>query len=164
MPGKLRNRPADLLLFIHKAPLSVPAARNGAFFFCAVHTLSASSAPASLVLFSIGLHKRTAAPPASAAKGIVLPFLPTAPAFARKEAQIMIPRRSRGYFIFGRSPHITGRPHVGIGCLPARIGYLLPVNGSRGSNKLSWSVSLSTFSWFLIYSLIAAVFFPVVST
>jgi hypothetical protein len=60
------------------------------------------------------------------------------------------PRAEPGCFIFGHSPYTTGRPHVGIGCLPARIVYLLPVNGSCGSNKLSWSVSLSTFSWFWI--------------
>ena len=46
----------------------------------------------------------------------------------------------------------------------SRICYLLPVNGSLGSKMLNWSASLSCFSWFAMYSLIAAVFFPTVVT
>ena len=100
--------------------------------------------------------------------GVFLPFSPVnlhgTPPLWRGFRYTIIPRHSRGYFIFGHSPHTTGRPHVGIGCLPARIGYLPPVNGSCGSNRLSWSASLSAFSWLWIYAFIAAVFLPVVST
>ena len=77
---------------------------------------------------------------------------------------INIHPRSGWFFIFGHSPYTISCPQVGTECLPACDCYLLPVNGSLGSNKLNWSDSLSTFSWFAMYSLIAFVFFPTVST
>ena len=73
----------------------------------------------------------------------------------------------RGVFQFRKrqAANTTGYAQVRLllACQP-RMVYLLPVNGSRGSKILNWSVSLSTFSWLAIYSFIAAVFFPVVST
>ena len=87
----------------------------------------------------------------------------------------MIHRHSRWYFIFGHSPHTTGCPHVGIKRLPARIHYLLPVNGLSltpslfvppsfsfhcfpiislcSSNCFSYTLFLSPFSIFCYYHL-----------
>ena len=59
---------------------------------------------------------------------------------------INIPPHSGGYFSFGHSPNNTSGAQVRIKCLPACVHYLLPVNGSRGSNILNWSASLSLFS------------------
>lgn len=77
---------------------------------------------------------------------------------------IKIPPHSGGYFGFGHSPNNTSGAQVRIKRLPACAHYLLPVNGSRGSNILNWSASLSLFSWSAMYSVIAFVFFPTVST
>lgn len=77
---------------------------------------------------------------------------------------IKIPPHSGGYFSFGHSPNNTSGAQVRIKRLPACAHYLLPVNGSRGSNILNWSASLSLFSWSAMYSVIAFVFFPTVST
>ena len=74
------------------------------------------------------------------------------------------PRIAGGYFSFGHSPNNTSGAQVRIKRLPACAHYLLPVNGSRGSNILNWSASLSLFSWSAMYSVIAFVFFPTVST
>ena len=74
------------------------------------------------------------------------------------------PRIAGGYFGFGHSPNNTSGAQVRIKRLPACAHYLLPVNGSRGSNILNWSASLSLFSWSAMYSVIAFVFFPTVST
>lgn len=78
--------------------------------------------------------------------------------------RIKIPPHSGGYFGFGHSPNNTSGAQVRIKRLPACAHYLLPVNGSRGSNILNWSASLSLFSWSAMYSVIAFVFFPTVST
>ena len=71
----------------------------------------------------------------------------------------------RGISFSGITLNFTGCAQVRflLACQPC-IGYLLPVNGSRGSNMLSCSLSLSCFNWFAIYSFIAFVFFPTVST
>ena len=89
------------------------------------------------------------------------PLYGTPSAFA---AGIKIPPHSGGYFSFGHSPNNTSGAQVRIKRLPACAYYLLPVNGSRGSNILNWSASLSLFSWSAMYSVIAFVFFPTVST
>ena len=81
-----------------------------------------------------------------------------------KPDTIKIPPHSGGYFSFGHSPNNTSGAQVRIKRLPACAHYLLPVNGSRGSNILNWSASLSLFSWSAMYSVIAFVFFPTVST
>ena len=54
------------------------------------------------------------------------------------------PVYSGGYFFFGHSPNITGCAQVRLllACQPC-ICYLLPVNGSLGSNTLNWSLSAS---------------------
>ena len=77
---------------------------------------------------------------------------------------ITIPPHSGGYFSFGHSPNTTSGAQVRIKCLPACACYLLPLKGSCGSNILSWSFSLSLFNCSAMYSLIAFVFFPTVST
>ena len=78
---------------------------------------------------------------------------------------IIIPPYNGGYFIIGHSPNTTGNAQVRLllACQPC-ICYLLPVNGSHGSNRLSWSLSLSLFNCSAIYSFIILVFFPKVST
>ena len=72
---------------------------------------------------------------------------------------------TRGISFSGITLNFTGCAQVRflLACQPC-IGYLLPVNGSRGSNMLNCSLSLSFFNWFAMYSFIAAVFFPTVST
>ena len=77
---------------------------------------------------------------------------------------ITIPPHSGGYFSFGHSPNTTSGAQVRVICLPACAYYLPPLKGSWGSNILSWSVSLSRFSCSAMYSFIAFVFFPTVST
>ena len=70
------------------------------------------------------------------------------------------PPHSGGYFSFGHSPNNTSGAQVRIKRLPACAHYLLPVNGSRGSNILNWSASLSLFSWSAMYSVISFHVFP----
>ena len=72
---------------------------------------------------------------------------------------------TRGISFSGITLNFTGCAQVRflLACQPC-IGYLLPVNGFRVSNILNCSLSLSFFNWFAMYSFIAAVFFPTVST
>ena len=79
--------------------------------------------------------------------------------------KINIHRHSRWFFLFGHSPNATGNAQVHrlLACQPC-TDYLLPVNGSRGSNKLNWSSFLSRSNWLAMYCWIAFVFFPTVST
>ena len=79
--------------------------------------------------------------------------------------QINIHPHSGWYFIFGHSPNTTGGTQVCclLACQPCNC-YLLPINGSRGSNIDNWSLSISLFNWLATYSFIAFVFFPTVST
>ena len=61
---------------------------------------------------------------------------------------IIIHPPSGWFWFFGHSPNTTGYAQVRLllACQP-RIVYLLPVNGSRGSNRLNWSHSWSCFNW-----------------
>ena len=68
---------------------------------------------------------------------IILPLC-----FNTNQPQINIPPYNGGYFSFGHSPNITGCAQVRfrLACQP-RNCYLLPINGSRGSNIANWSLS-----------------------
>ena len=60
---------------------------------------------------------------------------------------IKIHPHSGWYFLFGHSPNNTGCAQVRflLACQPCNC-YLLPINGSRGSNIANWSLSLSCFN------------------
>lgn len=78
--------------------------------------------------------------------------------------EVNIPRQSRGLFIDGQSPILLATPKRRIYDYHTRKAvYLPPVNGSTSSN-VNWLPSSSSLSWLRMYSLIALVFFPTVST
>ena len=76
-----------------------------------------------------------------------------------------LPVKRGGISFSGKALTITGNAQVRfrLACQPCNC-YLLPINGSRGSNMLNWSLFLSFFNCSAIYSFIAFVFFPTVST
>ena len=54
------------------------------------------------------------------------------------------PVKRGGISVSGKTLNVTGDAQVRfrLACQPCNF-YLLPINGSRGSNKLNWSLSLS---------------------
>ena len=76
---------------------------------------------------------------------------------------INIPAENAGYFSFGYPPDTTSSALNAL-LVVLRRYYLPPVNEACGSNMLNWSLSLSCFNGFAMYSLMIAVFFPIVST